>query len=534
MAKTIYSKKIDVNHLLLKVTVPKRTGRRRKIGSNVPFHDQGAHQNATMNDHIAPSHDSADARALLHALRDNKDKSFVQVMGKIDQTHRFRSMPDFQYATSTNSLMQNMRNSIMTTDLAKIRDFKYDMSRKLAEDQDVGPPPFFTTIKQPFNYSYKQNPYTKVFRDSEGNIQVINTTAPIKHVRHNVDPDALTVPDSPPHELPPLETTSPRIQDAVRKLRSMFDERPLMQRRVFVNMFPDKQSENELKTAVGYCGYAFTSGPWRDVVIKFGIDPRKDPQYRIYQTVSYQLQDEGRGAPDDPGNYMRTVGGKRVTAKTAKVEHSHVFDGTKFYKDGKVWQACDVTDPLLSELLDRAELRSEPDMIFSGWYGNGTWALFRRLMKYKIQTLAAGKQPNDEMCRAIIAMFPPFVDDTNVHLTRADEPLSYLSKSQYADYTIEGEASTIASEVRSTAMAAFRYRNRHYQRRNKKIKSRDVDGDVDMLDADEDTLRVERAVAEETPPPGEESDAALIGLESDSEGDQDMEAESADEGDDED
>ena len=52
-------------------------------------------------------------------------------------------------------------------------------------------------------------------------------------------------------------------------------------------------------------------------------------------------------------------------------------------------------------------------MIFSGWYGNGTWSLFRRLMKYKIQTVAAGKTPNDEMCKAIAAMFPPFVDETN-------------------------------------------------------------------------------------------------------------------------
>jgi general transcription factor 3C polypeptide 5 (transcription factor C subunit 1) len=135
-----------------------------------------------------------------------------------------------------------------------------------------------------------------------------------------------------------------------------------MQRRVFVNLFQGKQNENELKAAIGYCGYAFTSGPWRDTVIKFGIDPRKDPQYRIYQTVSYQLQDDGKGAVDDPGNYIRKVGGKRITAKKAKLEHSHIFDGSKFYKDGKVWQACDVTDAMLSELLEKAELLPEPDV----------------------------------------------------------------------------------------------------------------------------------------------------------------------------
>jgi general transcription factor 3C polypeptide 5 (transcription factor C subunit 1) len=299
---------------------------------------------------------------MLRSIQDNKDIASAEVVGRISDTHRFRTIPDFQYATSTSTLMQNLRSSIFTTDLPSIRDFTYDKSKQLPLDQDVGPPPFFTIVRQPFNYSYKQNPYIKVYRDADGNIKVTNTTAPIKHIRHNIDPDAPSIPTGPPAELAPLESTAPKVQEAVKKLRKMFDTRPLMQRRVFVNTYPGKQSENELKAAVGYCGYAFTSGPWRDTVVKFGVDPRKDSRYRIYQTVSYQLQDERKGAADDPGNYIRRVGGKRVTAKKAKVEHSHVFDGTKFYKDGKVWQACDVTDSMLKELLENAPLRDEPDV----------------------------------------------------------------------------------------------------------------------------------------------------------------------------
>jgi general transcription factor 3C polypeptide 5 (transcription factor C subunit 1) len=362
MAKTILSKQIDVKQLVLKVTLPKRTGRKRKLGSKGPFLSDRALQNGSRTDSTTSQTELSEAEAVLQSLRDNKARSSIQVFGKIEETHRFRSMPDFQYATTTNSLMQNLRDSIMTTDLQKVRDFKYDMSRTLPEGQDVGPPPFFAVVRQPFNYSYRQNPYTKVFRDADGNIQVTNTTAPIKHIRHNIDPDAPTVPVQPPTALPPLETTSPRIQEAVKQLRIMFDLRPLMQRRVFVNLFEGKQNENELKAAVGYCGYAFTSGPWRDTVIKFGIDPRKDPQYRIYQTVSYQLQGDDKGAADDPGNYIRKVGGKRITNKKAKLEHSHIFDGVKFYKDGKVWQACDVTDPMLRTMLEKAELLSEPDV----------------------------------------------------------------------------------------------------------------------------------------------------------------------------
>ena len=354
MAKTLLSRKVDVRHILLKVSVPKRTGRKRKRGTDEPFVADDSEQ-ASVSNHV-------EAKAMLQSLRDNNDIASVEVVGKIGETHRFRNMPDFQYATSTNTLMQNLRGSIFTTDLPSIRDFKYDKSRSLAEGQDVGPPPFFSVVKQPYNWSYKQNPYVKTFVDAEGNIKVANTTAPIKHIRQNIDPDSPFVPFHPPGELMSLETAQPKIKSAVKQLKSMFDERPLMQRRVFINKFKGKQSENELKAAVGYCGYAFTSGPWRDTVIKFGIDPRKDPKYRIYQTVTYQLMEDGKGAADDPGSYIRKVGGKRVTMKRPKVEHSHIFDGRNLYRDGKVWQACDVSDPMLKGLLDNAELRTEPDV----------------------------------------------------------------------------------------------------------------------------------------------------------------------------
>jgi hypothetical protein len=152
-------------------------------------------------------------------------------------------------------------------------------------------------------------------------------------------------------------------------------------------------------------------------------------------------------------------------------------------------------------------------------------------MKYKIQILAAGKTPNDDMCKAIAVMFPPFVDDDNVHLTRADEPGSYLSQSEFADYTIEGEASTIASEVRSTAVAAFRYRNKHYKKRDRMV---DDDDDVAMggMGAEE---AVEEGAVRVNVPSEDENDAALIGLDSESEGELDeSEVEGVDEGDDED
>lgn len=122
-------------------------------------------------------------------------------------------------------------------------------------------------------------------------------------------------------------------------------------------------------------------------------------------------------------------------------------------------------------------------------------------------------------------MFPPFVDESNVHLTRADEPGSFISQSDQADYNVEGEAAFIASEIRATAMAAWRYKNKQ-QQEGPVRSNRDRDEDVDMLDGDAERDRTGPVAT-----PGQESDAALIGLDSESEGEsEESEAEGGDVG----
>lgn len=133
-------------------------------------------------------------------------------------------------------------------------------------------------------------------------------------------------------------------------------------------------------------------------------------------------------------------------------------------------------------------------------------------MKYKIGCLQEGKKPNNDICRAVAANFPTFVDETNVSRTRADWPDSFYSKSELSDLTIEPEASAIASEVRSMAMAAYRYRNKHYMTRQHREK-----GDTVMADADADAGAEDAEGGVGVDGEEGEDDAALIGLDSDGE-----------------
>ncbi|KAE9984717.1 hypothetical protein EG328_008334 [Venturia inaequalis] len=456
LSKTIMAQKVTVNQIILKVTVPKRTGRRRRRGTTGPFLDESQMNGALQNQQ------ESDADKIHQTLVDSPEKFTVQAVGQSSENHRFRSYPDYQYATRGNGTLDKLRETILTDSLSSIKNFQLDMRKGLPPDQDVGPPPYFTTNRTPYNYMYRQNIYVKTVTDPTGNVQTVNITAPLKHMRTYIDPDDPDVPTSRPPELLPEETLPPKMQERIEMLRAELRKRPLMQRRVYMNLF-NGQFEYEMKQAAGYCGYTFSSGPFKDVLIAFGVDPRTDPKYRVYQAVSFQVGGEVQNAaPDNPGSYMAKKGGRRVFAKKATLNSTHIFDGTKLYTDGKVWQVCDITDPFLSDLLKTRDLRQECDMQFSGWYGNGTWSLFRRIMKHKLFLLSEGKPQITEMYSALVSMFPAFIDGQNVGQTHYDKP-GFFKSGEYKDFPIDTEFALMSSEIRSMAMAAWRVETRGKQ-----------------------------------------------------------------------
>lgn len=81
-AKRLLSTPVTTNNLLLKVTVPKRTGRKRKRGTTGPF----------LSDDQPAKADSSfiEAADIYRALKDNASNYKVAFAGVVDETHRFR------------------------------------------------------------------------------------------------------------------------------------------------------------------------------------------------------------------------------------------------------------------------------------------------------------------------------------------------------------------------------------------------------------------------------------------------------------
>ena len=84
MARPLRSTSSAANNILLKITVPKRTGRKRKRGSDEPFTDSAPAEGAGSQRRTAED--------VLQSLRDNIGRYQVEPVGLIQRSHVFRGV----------------------------------------------------------------------------------------------------------------------------------------------------------------------------------------------------------------------------------------------------------------------------------------------------------------------------------------------------------------------------------------------------------------------------------------------------------
>lgn len=110
---SIMSHNARSHNVVLKVTVPKRTGRKRKRGS-----DDAWQGDVDLGD---PSEVCSIARldepkVLRRKLADNADGYRVEAVGVIKHTHRFRGLADFYWDMSKSSLSQRYADQVLPGD----------------------------------------------------------------------------------------------------------------------------------------------------------------------------------------------------------------------------------------------------------------------------------------------------------------------------------------------------------------------------------------------------------------------------------
>ncbi|KAL2059932.1 hypothetical protein VTL71DRAFT_10087 [Oculimacula yallundae] len=459
MCAPILSHNTPTNNVLLKITVPKRTGRKRKRGSEDPYEESQTSQPAFMQAPDAPyaPPDLVNSVArqdepsqILRKLKDNVGKYTVEAVGEIRQTHRYRVMSDFHQSTSNAGFIPKFTNTLLTGKIENIRQFKFDDYKGWKPMEDIVPPPVLSSHALPFNWGWHQAVHLRQEQDGKGNKILVNHSKPEKGGVQYLSHDVVNVPTEPSRDLPTDEATLELIET----LKLAMKDRPIWTRRSLLNRVGNVQGIYMFKQAIPFVGYQFKGGPWRDALIRFGVDPRKHPKYRIYQTFFFQFIEEAKEFDGEPWRDTRP---NFVISKSYGITHTnddtHVFDGKKLTLDGKIWQVCDITVPILVTMMQNAPCREKCEIISDGWYCNGTIAKFKGIMKTKLIAIKAKREVADSQFDAALAI-PDIVEGRLSKSIPVPCPDLGLSKEELDEMEKSGvlnssEASTIQRWVRN-------------------------------------------------------------------------------------
>lgn len=336
-----------------------------------------------------------------------------------------------------------------------------------------------------------------------------------------------------------------RIRNIIGEFNKAMAERPIWTRRSLINRLCTMKNSRNIsgdlvKKCICFIGYQFKGGPWRDAIVKYGIDPRTDPKYRIYQTLIFRLQRTAMGETGQTWQKARSDAERfiKMAPSHDTPENSHLFDGKSVWADGKVWQLCDITDPLLAGLYAEADVRPTCDIIATGWFHQGLWAKCKAIMKSKIQAIHFKRDIPDSayaeaiacpnktpLWTAVKAIKVPLPD---LHLTEAET--ATLASRKY--YAVQGEI----RDRRDKNTSQFVYPIKGRKKGAGYAEDELEDGDVEDLELDDahspgKQLHTETRFA---PTPSNDQLAAVeeeVGFDSDSEGE--SESDEDDEGEDE-
>ncbi|KAI1849403.1 hypothetical protein JX265_008557 [Neoarthrinium moseri] len=385
--KPIMSHNAASNNVVLKITVPKRTGRKRKRGSDEPFSGDFAWSDAASSEPVCSFARLDDPTSTLRKLQDNIGKYQAEAVGYVKDTHRYRGLADFQFSGKDYPYLTKVADHLLPMKVSKLKELRIDPSLHTGKGQEIIPPPYFTDRTIPFNYLYEQNPYVREQgKDEHGNPIVINVQSRLALTfGHYINHDQYPIPVGPTKNVMNSRQVPP---DLLERMRAAMNERPIWTRRALITRVAPYYSDNSLKIAVQLVGYQFKGGPWRDAVIKYGVDPRTSPEYRIYQTLAFKLEQL-------PINSIVKNGVVRSMGKE-ETRRSYFWDGQSYCTNGKFWQICDITDPELVKMIEAAPLRTECDINSEGWWYTGTWSKVKAFMKAKMIAIKAGRLGSED------------------------------------------------------------------------------------------------------------------------------------------
>ncbi|EEB08214.2 transcription factor tfiiic complex a box associated subunit sfc1 [Schizosaccharomyces japonicus yFS275] len=310
-------------------------------------------------------------------VRVHKQNGKAQCLGRIKWGFNFRNIADFQYNTSKSEFLSRVDSTLRTLDYETVPKFYISLQPAMRESLDVPPPPVFSQTVIPHHYNYLQNPHVGRISLPDGKSRLVNLRGAARIWTIMIGMDAERVPTERHAEV--KKEPNAIVQDVLKELAPLFEKRPMWTRRGILENI-SAASHSNLKYALPYVSYLWASGPFRDAFTRFGYDPRKDSVSAKYQTLFFKFK----------VNEEHTGSG------------SYIFDGTTLYPKTRIYQICDITDPLVKSLLQDAPLHSTCHPT-EGWYKSGRLNKVRDVMREKLRALTDGRCLSEEALSVVLA-----------------------------------------------------------------------------------------------------------------------------------
>ncbi|KAL1124661.1 hypothetical protein AAG570_001285 [Ranatra chinensis] len=237
----------------------------------------------------------------------------IEIIGRATTTFKFKSSCDFQFLPmeiGENGKMESLRHTLIPSRVDGDHILKW-----LEEPcKYFLPPAAFSRIDSMSNNTYSYRREAKSEHDTSGALIGRTRKRRSGHaifVSFNV-PNVPVKPREKALKFLELKMLSGHQLETVQKC---FKERPIWSKLAL--MCTTGFQQDHLKYLLPAVAYYFVTGPFRIMWVRFGYDPRKDPNSRIYQTLDYRIR--------APGGLLNLVKAKRSYANCllpSKSSHS--------------------------------------------------------------------------------------------------------------------------------------------------------------------------------------------------------------------
>ncbi|XP_042203749.1 general transcription factor 3C polypeptide 5-like isoform X2 [Homarus americanus] len=339
----------------------------------------------------------------------------TDLIGVVHTTYKFNNLCDFQYVPLVST--DDGQNQVCVYDQLVPRGM--ETADWLNQPAPLYlPPAAFTRMDTPQDYRYRREANSDSKSKMPQNI-ICRTRQRRTHfaIFHSFKDEE--VPKDP---LPgAMSQIRVKFMDNAlyQGLKDEFEKRPIWSKnalRVRLDYTKDK-----LKYLLPTLSYYFHTGPWRNLWVRLGFDPRTDPNAWIYQTFDYRIRQAGGvktkvEAKRSYSNYVLPYKSSNASRrKTSVIQSLHLGeageDGTEeaagvdknleelyIFRPGMIppyrqmfYQYCDIQVPEIQKLLEESILSGANKVCSEkfGWLPAGVEAKCRDIMSHLIEKTIA-------------------------------------------------------------------------------------------------------------------------------------------------